>query len=130
MHILKLRVVHRIMLVNLVDAFFKNEPHTLSELSKLMKLSDRLNFTPEERQILGVRAVKNEQTGREDIVWNLRKDGAEDGEEVDVERDVELSDEQKEMLYNVVKHMDGKKELNPAAAPVLLEIAAKIGYEV
>ena len=94
-----------------------------------MKLSDRVNFTDEERKILNIRNEKAEN-GNMEIRWNRNLDGKEESEFVDIERDIELSDDQKTLLYTVYKELDERKAFTPAQLKPSLDIAEKIGYEI
>ena len=129
MFTLKLSTLPRLVLITQLDQANSLQARSLSELSKLMKLSDRVNFTDEERKILNIRNEKVENGARE-IRGNRNADGAEEGEFVDIERDIELSDEQKDLLYTVYKELDERKAFQPAQFKSSLEIAEKIGYEI
>lgn len=154
MFTLPVRAMHRMVLAGIVDAWYKSAPHTLSEFSQLMKLSDKLNLSEEERAKLNYHVVRRLVTkegqlvtsddkelfdaalanGAQEVpaqaVWWQKAEGKEDGELIDVEVGLELSDEQKQLLYNVFKDLDEKKQFQPEATAVLFELATKIGYEV
>jgi hypothetical protein len=130
MFTLKLQCLPRLVLIAQLDKYNNESARSLSELSKLMKLSDRVGFTDEERKALNIRNEKNEESGMLEIKWNRTLDGVEGGEIVDFDRDIELSDEQKELLYTVYKELDEKKTFTNAQLKPSLEIAEKIGYEI
>ena len=129
MFILKLSVLPRLVLIAQLDQANTLQARSLSELSKLMKLSDKVNFTDEERKILNIRNEKAEN-GNMEIRWNRNLDGKEESEFVDIERDIELSDDQKTLLYTVYKELDERKAFTPAQLKPTLEVAEKIGYEI
>ena len=129
MFILKLSALPRLVLIAQLDQANTLQARSLSELSKLMKLSDRVNFTDEERKILNIRNEKAEN-GNMEIRWNRNLDGKEESEFVDIERDIELSDDQKTLLYTVYKELDERKAFTPAQLKPSLDIAEKIGYEI
>lgn len=127
---LKLSVAERILLVSTVDHYAKSGHFTLSELSKFIKLSDRINFTPEERSMYGFRNHVD-ASGRAQVVWHSRKDGNPEGEVLPEETEIEVSDEQKEMLYSVVKETDAKKDFfSPDNFKIVASFAGKLGYNV
>lgn len=123
---LKLKAVHRILIKGMLDSSSKSG-RTLSELNKLLKLLDKIDFTPEEAKEIDLR-VEN-QTLR----WNvtkLKEEGSTEMIEVDVEKEFELSEEQRELLKTIIKEKDEKKEFSlPEAAP-FTDIAEQVGYEV
>ena len=129
MFTLKLSTLPRLVLIAQLDQANTLQARSLSELSKLMKLSDVVNFTDEERKILNIRNEKAEN-GNMEIRWNRNVDGLEEGEFVDIERDIELSDDQKTLLYNVYKELDERKAFTPAQLKPSLDVAEKIGYEI
>ena len=129
MFTLKLSTLPRLVLIAQLDQANTLQARSLSELSKLMKLSDKVNFTDEERKILNIRNEKAEN-GNMEIRWNRNLDGKEEGEFVDIERDIELSDDQKTLLYTVYKELDERKAFTPAQLKPSLDIAEKIGYEI
>lgn len=129
MFTLKLRVLPRVLLKGLLNQYMQSSTRSLSELSALIKLNDKLAFTAEEQAAVNYRTEKNEQTGNAEVRWNYRAEGKEEGEVVDIERDVELSDEQKEMLYTAFKDQDERKAFGVENASVMLELAEKLGYE-
>ncbi len=130
MFTLKLKVLPRILLNGLLDQYMQTATRSLSELSKLLKLHDKIMFTAEEQALLNVRMEVNAESKRPEMHWNARAGGTVDGEVVDFDRDIELSDEQKEMLYTVFKDMDERKSFSHENAAVCLEIAEKLGYEI
>ena len=129
MFTLKLSTLPRLVLIAQLDQANTLQARSLSELSKLMKLSDKVNFTDEERKILNIRNEKAEN-GNMEIRWNRNLDGKEEGEFVDIERDIELSDDQKTLLYTVYKELDERKAFTPAQLKPTLEVAERIGYEI
>lgn len=120
---LKLRAFDRLLLVGMLDRATR-QGESLSQLSKLLKLHDKINFTDEERTLLNVRVEEGQ------IRWNRLKDGLPEGEEVDTERDVEISDEQKELLVSVFKKNDENKMFTSEGLKETLKIAEQIGYQV
>lgn len=130
MHILKLKVLPRLVLSGLLDRYMQQGPRSLSELSKLIKINDKLAFNAEETKELNIHKEKNPDTGAIEMRWWNLAGGQEGADVVDFDRDVELSDEQKEMVYNVFKDLDERKQFNGEGAAIVLEIAEKIGYEV
>lgn len=130
MFTLKLKVLPRLLLNGLLDQYMQTATRSLSELSKLLKIHDKIVFSADEQAILNVHLEKNPDTGLSATHWNARAGGTLDGDLVDVDRDIELSDEQKEMLYTIFKDMDERKAFSHEGALTYIEIAEKLGYEI
>jgi len=130
MFILKVKVLPRILLTGLLDKYMQLQTRSLSELSKLLKLNEKVQFTAEEQALLNVRIEKNAETGNSQYRWNHTKDSDPSAEVVDIERDIEFSDEQKEMLYTVFKELDDRKSFSGDNVMAIVELAEKIGYEI
>lgn len=122
MQSLNLSVVHRILLINMLNEEGKSGG-SLSEINKLLKFIDRFEFSPEEKKDLNIRM------DGEKVVWNLHKDGNPEGEMVDVEKAFEITDEQFERLKEIFKKKDEAKEFTAMNVGPIFHIAKQIGYQ-
>ena len=120
MKTLKLKAIHRILAVGLVEGKGK-DGGSLTEQNQLLKLVDKLNLTQEERKKMNVRIEK------EELRWQTL---TEKGEVLDVEVEIELSDEGFTMLREILKSKSDKKEIKMSEAPPLFELAAQLNLEV
>lgn len=123
MKVLKLKTIHRLLILEILNVAGKSGG-SLAEINKLMKFIDRVDFSEEEKKLLAFR-----QTEDGKLVWNLKKDGAEDGEIVDVEKEVEFSDEQIDILIGIFKKRDEEKKFTTTEVGPFFELAEQIGYK-
>lgn len=123
MKTLKLKTIHRLLTLEVLNVAGK-AGGSLAEINKLLKFIDRVDFSEEEKKMLMFR-----QTEDNKLVWNLRKDGAEDGEIVDVEKEIEISDEQVDMLKEIFKKRDEEKKFTTSEVSPFFELAEQIGYK-
>ena len=125
MKTLKLRVVHRILTQGLLDEYGK-AGHSLSDLNKLLKVADKLAFKEEETKELNLRLEAPEGV-LPSWKWNQK---AEDGTEVDVEREIELMDEQFDLLKAVFKKKNDDKSFTTENIGPILEVAEQLGVDL
>lgn len=123
MKTLKLKTIHRLLTLEVLNVAGK-AGGSLAEINKLLKFIDKVDFSEEEKKMLMFR-----QTEDSKLVWNLRKDGAEDGEIVDVEKEIEISDEQVDMLKEIFKKRDEEKKFTTSEVSPFFELAEQIGYK-
>ena len=123
MKTLKLKTIHRLLTLEVLNVAGK-AGGSLAEINKLLKFIDKVDFSEEEKKMLMFR-----QTEDNKLVWNLRKDGAEDGEIVDVEKEIEISDEQVDMLKEIFKKRDEEKKFTTSEVSPFFELAEQIGYK-
>jgi hypothetical protein len=130
----KFKVVHRILLKQLIDSDGKAGSHPLSALSKMMKIQEAISFTEEEVKTLNLRLeMLPAPEGREPVGqwrWNTKRDNALDGEEVDLEKSFSFSDEQKDIVADILKRKNDAKEFTLGDAEPVLFIAEQFGVSV
>lgn len=119
MKTLSLKVVHRILIKGMIDSAGKSGK-SLSELNKLLKLIDKFDFSSDELTELNLRV----EDGM--LKWNAKLED----KDIDIEKGIELSDEQAELLKSIVKEKDDKKEFSLAEATPFMHIAEQLEYEV
>ena len=110
---LKLKVVHRLLLLGMLDGESK-EGHTLSELNKYLKLVDRVQFKEADVKELDLRIEEN--------AWKWKA-------ETDKERKIDLSDEQLKTVCDLMKKKDDKKEFTAVNLGPIMELAEQVGYK-
>jgi len=123
---LKLKAIHRILLKEMIDADGK-KGHSLSELNKLNKILDKVEFTEEELRDLNLRLENGA------FHWNVKKpkeEGSEEMVDIDIDKDFELSDEQAKMLYNILKEKDENKGFQRSEVGPFMDLAEQLEYEV
>ena len=123
MKILHLKTVHRLLLINLLNEEGKGGA-SLSDLAKLMHIAEKIDFKKEEREALNIRVEENK------VVWNVRAGGVADGEDIDVAKEFEVSDEESEKLMELFKKADEQKKFTLSDFGPVFEIAKEIGYTV
>uniref|UniRef100_A0A6H1ZHV8 Uncharacterized protein n=1 Tax=viral metagenome TaxID=1070528 RepID=A0A6H1ZHV8_9ZZZZ len=123
MKTIEVKTIHRLLTIELLNVYGK-EGHTLSQVNKVMKLIDKFDFSEEERQAFG---FKQTEDGR--LSWHVKRDGSLDGEDIDIAKEIELSDEQVEILVGIFKSRDEKKEFTTADVKPYFEIAEQIDYK-
>lgn len=103
MKILKMSVIHRILVKGLLDEASK-KGSSLSDLSQMIKIVDKINFTEDEAKELKFETKfvddKDPSKGAS-IHWN---------KEIDTEKDFELSDDQAQMVKDIIKKKNDAKE--------------------
>lgn len=127
MKTLKLKVVHRILIHGMLNTDgTKSGNFTLKNLSLMLKILDRVNFSEEEAKVLNIRV---EEGGT--VKWNAFTT-AEDGTktDVDVEKEIELSDDQAELLKDIMKQKNERKEFTLNGLTPMMEIAQQLGFEI
>jgi hypothetical protein len=122
MKTLKLKTIHRLLILEVLNTEGKSGG-SLSEINRILKFIDRVDFSSDERALLSFRSVDGK------LAWNVKKDGKDDGEEVDVEREIEISDEQVDMLKSLFEKRDKEKKFVVTEANPFFEIASQIGYK-
>lgn len=133
---LKLKVIHRLLLVGWLNEAGKANGNSLSQLNQMLKIVDKISFTEEENKLFKVHQEERKDAEGKIIVdpqgnpslqiaWSIKD---EEGNDIDVEKDFELSDEQKEQVYGIMKSKDEKKEFTFEGLSVVREIAEKVGY--
>mgnify|MGYP001567449348 CR=1 FL=1 len=125
MRTLKLKVVHRILLSGILNVEGTKEGYGLKALSDMLKVFDKINFTQEETALLKIRQEDNQ------MKWDAAKEN-EDGskEEIDIEKEFEVSNDQADLLKEIFKKKDEKKEFTLSGLNPIVEIADQIGYEI
>ena len=121
---LKLKAVHRLILRSVVDSDGKSGNHSLSDLNKMLKLLDLVSFSEEETKRLNIRLDNGA------VRWDTRLGGAPDGEEVDLEKELEISDEQKDLLKEIIKRKNDAKEFSLSEATPVTDVASQLGLEL
>lgn len=113
----KLKVIHRLFLLSIVNGIGKN---SLSVLSNALNVFEKLNFKEEERKELDLRfEAKDDGSGQ----WKW-------GDEKDTEKDFELSDEQAEMLKKLISDKDEKKEFTVSECVPMVYVCEQLGIEM
>lgn len=124
MKILKMKTLHRILLQGLLNSAGQVGGYTLSELNKMLKIENEINFKEEEIKELNLRMEDGS------FKWNAKKDGAAEGEEVDTEKAFEMSDESIDIIKKVIKKKDDEKQFNIAQVVPIKFIAEQVGLEI
>ncbi len=128
MKTLKLKVVHRLLLQGLLNDAGK-QGTTLTELNKMLKIVDRLVMDEAYVKSVNLRLVNKDDAGNDlpapQYKWNTKD---ENGNEVDVEKEVELSDEQGNLLHEIFKSKNEKKEFKLDDAKQMMELASQVGF--
>jgi len=137
MKTLNFKVSHRVVLSGLIDAEGRSKNNSLSGLSKLMKLSDKVQFSEAEQKDFQLRAVPVPgATDKLSFQWNKNRvieneDGTKtEGEEVDIVKSFEFSDEEVDLIKQILKHKDEAKEFELSGLSTILDIAKQVGYDV
>ena len=120
MKTLKLKAIHRILAVGLVESKGR-DGGSLTEQSQMFKLVDKLNLTEDERKKMDVRLEDSQ------LKWQTV---GKDGEILDTEVEIELSDDGFKMLREILKDRSDKKEIKMVEAQPLIELAAQLNLEV
>lgn len=129
---LSLKVVHRLVINNLLDADGQKGA-SLSDLNKMLKIVDLFTLTEEESKKLNLRLearVKDKEIGEDNplsLKWDTK---GKDGEELDIPTVFEMKDDLVEMLKSVLKKKSENKEIKIADAKPILEIAEQVGLEI
>lgn len=123
MKTLKVKTIHRLLILELLNQSGK-DGGSLSEVNRLLKFIDRVDFSEDEKKLFSFR-----QTEDGKLAWNTRKDGTLDGEDIDMEKEIEIADEQAEMLTKIFKKRDEEKKFTTSEANPFFEIAEQIGYK-
>jgi len=127
---ISLKVIHRLLLQGVLNEEGK-AGHTLSQLNKMLKVTDKLAFTEEELKAINLRIVDTDDNGNKlqdtQYKWNS-KDA--DGNDLDAGKEIELSDEQNQLIKDLFKKKNDAKEFKLGDVKPMLEIAAEIGFDV
>lgn len=125
MKTLNLKTLTRLYLLSILNDEGKAGNHTLSELNRYFKMIDKVDFTSEEREELGLKVEE------ETVKWNVFKkdaDGKDTEEKVDVEKSYEFSNDEVKMLQEIWKSRDEAKKFGLADYAAVSELATQIGY--
>lgn len=117
---LNVKIADRIVLINLLEQYGKKGT-SLSELNQIYKMFDKLEFKDEERKEINFR-IENGA-----YMWE-NKD--KDGNDLDTDKKVELSEKQVEILNGVLKDKDTKKEFDIQIFKSIERIAGQVGYKI
>lgn len=117
----KFKVIHRIILRGIVDSDGKSGQHALSELSKMLKVQEIVSFPEAEAKEFNIRVEEGA------FRWNSKRDNSPEGEEIDVEKPFSFSDEQKDLICDIIKRKSEAKEFSLSEASPVMEIAEQFG---
>jgi hypothetical protein len=110
----ELKVIHRLLLINIINDEGKKGA-SLSDLKSMLGILGKLELTEDEKTEIGL-SVDNDQAK-----WDPTKD---------LGVSVELSDEQFDSLKKMVKKRSDDKTFNFQVLSPMLEIAEKLGVDV
>lgn len=137
MKTLQFSVVHRLIVSGWLNEAGRSSGQTLSDLSKMLKLVDKLVFTEEENEQFQVKIenrkdaegneIRDAKTGNvvQQMAWKSKDEA---GNDIDIKKEFELSDEQVTILKDLIKAKDERKEFNFEGMSVVAEIAEQVGY--
>lgn len=123
MKTLKLKVIHRVLIRGVLNSA-GSAGGSLSEINKMLKLIDKISFTEDENKMFDFKYLEGNR-----LSWHIKKDGAEDGEDIDLPKEIEISDEQVDVLKTVFEKNDKDKKFTLADVGPLSEVAEQIGYK-
>ena len=135
--VLKLNVLQRLLLNGFVNDYHK-AGLSLSDLSKAMKVAEKLAFTEEEQKVLNVRLESADESGKpytnakgeSTSLYRWNKENAETKEVVDFPREIEFSQDQADLLKSVFNKKNDGKEFNFENGPVMIEVAKELGISI
>jgi hypothetical protein len=116
MKTLKLNVIHRVVLISVLNGEAK-AGGTLTDFKNMIRILEKIEFSDAEREEKGLKSDPEKQQ----IAWNVEKD---------VETEFELSDDQGELLKNIIQRKSDAKELSFEAAGPLIAVAEQLGIVV
>lgn len=132
---LKLKTVHRFQLRNLLNGEAK-AGHSLSDLNQINKIFDKVTFTDDEVKLLNIRTenVPGKDTNGQDVtytsfLWNTHEKPNGKGKELDIEKDFEISDEQKTLLTAIIERKNTAKEFTMDQVR-MMDIAEQLGIKI
>jgi hypothetical protein len=109
---MKLKTIHRLLIINWLNEAAKNK--SLSEINKILKLMDKIDFSAEERTSLNLKIEEGQ------IKWDSKND---------TEQEVELNKEQEQIITDVIQAKDEKKEFSLDGIKHVMEIAEQVDYK-
>ncbi|OGJ58623.1 hypothetical protein A2635_03990 [Candidatus Peribacteria bacterium RIFCSPHIGHO2_01_FULL_51_9] len=122
MKTVNLKVVHRLLLKAMLNEEGKGPGYSLSDLHKIFKVFDKIDFTPDEAKQFKLRNEENM------VKWDAREGGTEDGKEIDIHKGFELSDEEVKLVCGMMKKKDEEKRFTTDGLSAVLELAEQFGY--
>lgn len=132
---LKLKVVHRFQIRNLLNGESK-AGHSLSDINLINKIFDKVVFSEEEVKLLNIRteSVPGKDANGQDVtytsfLWNSHEKPDGKGKELDLEKEFELSDEQKALLIAIINRKNEAKEFTMDQVK-LIEVAEQLGVKI
>lgn len=116
MKTLTLKVVHRLLLANLVNDAGKKGA-SLSEIKQYLDILGFIEFSEAEKETLGIEV----DVASNQVKWDTKNE---------VDKVIEVSDEQITLLCDIINSKNEKKEFNLEVATPMMEIAEMLGIEL
>lgn len=117
MKTLQLKAVHRFLLTNYFNEEGSAGGYPMSDIGKMYKILEKLSFNDEERTLLNIR------TEADKVMWDSKDN---EGNEIDVDKPIELSDEEAELMKRILKKKDEAKKFTLVDLNPVMEVASQL----
>lgn len=123
MKTVKFKVIHRLLLLGLLNKG-SEKGGSLSQMHKMYKILDKIDFKEEEQKKINLRQVDNQ------MHWWKTEGGIEGAQEIDVDKEIQFSDDEIDVLKEIYRQADEAKQFSLQGLTPIMEIAEQIGYEM
>ncbi len=121
MHTLQFKVIHRLLLIGMVNEAGK-KGGSLSDLKNQLKTIEKLELSEDEKTEIGMKVTPIEgREGMNKTKWDPDKD---------IDKNIDLSDEQFSLLHDIIVSKNKEKSFNLETFIQTSEIAEKFGIDI